>query len=88
MKIELHPDFKKSYKNRISSNPKLIAKTTNRINLFKKNPQNSILKDHSLKGSKKNIRSFSVAGDIRIIYIKISKDHFLFLDIGTHNQVY
>ncbi|OGH15021.1 MAG: hypothetical protein A2860_01060 [Candidatus Levybacteria bacterium RIFCSPHIGHO2_01_FULL_37_33] len=88
MKIELHPDFKKSYKNRISSNPKLIAKTTNRINLFKKNPQNSILKDHSLKGSKKNIRSFSVTGDIRIIYIKVSKDHFLLLDIDTHNQVY
>ena len=88
MKIELHPDFKKSYKNRISSNPKLIAKTTNRINIFKKNPQDSILKDHPLKGSRKNIRSLSVAGDIRIIYIKISKDHFLFLDIGTHNQVY
>lgn len=88
MKIELHPDFKKSYKKRISNNPKLVLKTTQRINLFQDNSNNPILGDHQLKGSKNNLRAFSITGDIRIVYLKVSENHIVLLDIGTHNQVY
>ena len=88
MKIELHPDFKKSYKKRISNNPKLILKTAQRINLFQENSDEPILRDHQLKGSKNNLRAFSITGDIRIVYMKISDEHIVLLDIGTHNQVY
>ncbi len=88
MKIELHPDFRKSYKKRIKNNSKLVVKTKDRIEIFRKNSSDPILKNHVLKGSKNNIRSFSITGDFRIIYKQISKDHVLFLDIGTHNQVY
>ncbi len=88
MKIELHPYFKKSYKKRISNNPKLVLKTAQRINLFQENSDEPILRDHQLKGSKNNLRSFSVTGDIRIVYMKISEEHIILLDIGTHNQVY
>ena len=88
MKIELHPDFKKSYKKRISNNPKLVFKAAQRINLFQENSDDPILRDHQLKGSKNNLRAFSVTGDIRIVYMKISGEHIILLDIGTHNQVY
>ncbi|MEK7559455.1 MAG: type II toxin-antitoxin system mRNA interferase toxin, RelE/StbE family [Patescibacteria group bacterium] len=88
MKIELHPDFKKSYRKRIKNNSKLVTKTKDRIEIYRENPSNSILKDHALKGSGNSIRAFSITGDFRIIYKRISKDHILFLDIGTHNQVY
>lgn len=88
MKIELHPDFKKSYKKRIRNNSKLAVKTRDRIKIFRENPSDPILKDHTLKGSKNNIRAFSITGDFRIIYKLISKNHALFLNIGTHNQVY
>ena len=88
MKIELHPQFKKSYKLRITNNQGLQKQTSKRISLFQENSESPILKDHPLKGSKKKLRSFSVNGDIRIVYIRISKDHIIFLDIGSHNQVY
>ena len=88
MKIELHPDFKKSYKKRISNNPKLVLKTAQRLKLFQENSDEPILRDHQLKGSKNNLRAFSISGDIRIVYMKISEEHIILLDIGTHNQVY
>lgn len=88
MKIELHPKFEKSFKKRIAGNPKLVSKVAERFKLFEQNSSNPLLKDHSLKGSKRNFRSFSVTGDIRIVYMSISKDSVILLDIGTHNQVY
>ena len=88
MKIELHPRFKRSYKNRITNNPLLVLKTKERLKLFQKDPNSPVLKDHQLKGKKRDYRAFSVTGDIRIVYISISKGYIVLLDIGTHNQVY
>lgn len=88
MIIQLHPKFKTFYKKRIAFSSKLVSKADERIKLFKENPQNPILKDHALTGKRKDLRSFSITGDIRIVYQPIGKDNVLFLDIGTHNQVY
>lgn len=88
MKIERHPNFKKSYKKRIAKNPQLLKKTEERISLFKNDPTNPILKDHKLSGIKNSFRAFSITGDFRIVYMQVSKCHVILLDIGTHNQVY
>ncbi len=88
MKIDLHPEFKKSYKKRIAKIPNLIERTAQRIELFQNDHSNPILKDHVLKGKKHNLKAFSITGDIRIIYLQTSEDAVIFLDIGTHNQVY
>lgn len=88
MKIELHPDFKKSYKKRIANNPKLVLKTAQRIKLFQDGSNEPVLKDHQLKGSKNNLRAFSITGDIRVVYMKVSNKHIILYDIGSHNQVY
>ena len=68
-------------------NPSLNSKFKERLKLFTKDSTNQILKDHSLKGEKSNYRAFSITGDIRVIYEKVS-DGILLHDIGTHNQVY
>ena len=88
MKIKLHPKFKKAYKTRIAPNKKLIKQTENRIGMFKTNHTNPVLKDHGLSGAKRQLRAFSVTGDIRIVYIPVSEDEVIFIDIGSHNQVY
>lgn len=88
MNIEFHPNFTKAYKKRIRHNKKLAKQTTDRILLFKKNPQNLLLKNHKLKGSKNNYKSFSITGDIRIVYLEKDENTVIFYDIGTHNQVY
>ncbi len=88
MRIERHPNFKRSYKKRIAKNPRLLKKTEDRIILLKKDPTNPILKDHKLSGAKNSFRAFSITGNFRIVYMRVSENHIILLDIGTHNQVY
>lgn len=88
MKIKLHSGFKKVFKIRIAPNKKLVLQTEERIALFQTNHENPILKDHGLIGAKRKLRAFSVSGDIRIVYLPISQMEVIFIDIGSHNQVY
>lgn len=45
------------------------------------------INDHALTGDLQGRRAFSVTGDIRVVYIEL-EDKIIFLDIGSHNQVY
>lgn len=87
MKIKHHKNFVKSYRKRILNNSALDKKFKERLKLFIEDKQNSLLKDHGLLGGKFGRRSFSVSGDIRVIYEEIGEVVVLH-DIGTHNQVY
>jgi addiction module RelE/StbE family toxin len=87
MTVNYSKQFLKNYKARIAPNPSLTHKFEERVKLFLLNPNSPLLKNHSLKGSKKRLCSFSITGDIRTIYI-IEKDVVFFLDVGSHNQVY
>lgn len=88
MIIELHSSFKKSYRKRIAPHAHLVVKTEERIALFTQNPAHPLLQDHALRGKKLHLRTFSITGDIRIVYLPVLKHSVLLLDIGTHNQVY
>ncbi|MBI2009935.1 MAG: type II toxin-antitoxin system mRNA interferase toxin, RelE/StbE family [Candidatus Chisholmbacteria bacterium] len=88
MNIRLHSVYKKSYKKRVAYNQKLVAKVSEKILLFAKDPTNPLLKDHSLRGKMANVRAFWVTGDMRIVYVFLGEDEVFFIDIGSHNQVY
>ncbi len=45
------------------------------------------LNDHPLAGDMQGRRAFSITGDIRAVYIEL-EDKIIFIDIGSHNQVY
>ncbi len=87
MKTYFTKTFKKYYSKRIFSNKNLDLQFEERLELFTNNSRNPILKDHSLGGKMKGFRSFSITGDIRVVYY-IFKDDAYFVDIGSHNQVY
>jgi addiction module RelE/StbE family toxin len=86
-RIVLHPKFTRSYRKRIAPDKKLRIHAQERIALFQKNPLHPVLRNHPLRGEKGGFQSFSVTGDVRIIY-KIEDNIATFFDIGTHNQVY
>lgn len=88
MTIELHPSFRKAYRKKVANNKNLVKRAEERLLLFQKDSTTPILRDHQLKGAKKRFRSFSITGDIRIVYLPISENHAILIDIGTHNQVY
>jgi len=87
IRFELAPSFKRAYKKRIAGNKKLEKRVRERMKLFQNNPHHPLLHDHSLKGKKVGLRSFSIAGDMRILYF-MEDNLAYFIDIGTHNQVY
>lgn len=88
IQILYHRNFLKSYTKRIKNNSKLKLAFEQRVREFCIDPAASQLHNHQLIGQKQNFRSFSITGDIRLVYQFIDKQTVLFFDIGSHNQVY
>jgi addiction module RelE/StbE family toxin len=78
--------FEKHFKERISPNSQLVDQFKDSLELFIEG-RLSFLDDHALHGKLAGKRAFSVAGDMRVIYVELD-DVIVFLDIGSHDQVY
>ena len=86
MRIRQHRHFAKQYK---KLTPQLQNKVRLTLRKFQKNPHNSTLRNHPLKGNHYGERAISVTGDTRIVFIK--EDNYqrvTLLRVGTHTQVY
>jgi addiction module RelE/StbE family toxin len=88
LELEYHKQFLKNFKSRISHDKKLNIQFKKRLSVFLDNPKNILLKDHGLAGTKLGYRSFSINGDLRVIYTYQSLTKIVLVDIGSHNQVY
>ena len=83
MKIIYSPKFEKKYK-KLPANIKNIA--IKQEALFRKNPFNSKLKTHKLKGKLKEFLSFSVDHRYRIIFeFTKNREMAYFHSIGNHD---
>lgn len=88
MKILTDKDFLKNYNKRISPHKNLTTKFNLRLKLFTNDPNHPLLKTHRLVGKKQGLFSFSITGDIRVVFKYINNKDILLIDIGSHNQVY
>lgn len=79
--------FKKNFLKRVIPFKTIEKQFQQRRKLFIKNRNDVLLHDHALSGKMKGFRSFSVTGDIRVIYYMYEGDAY-FINIGSHNQVY
>ena len=78
-------DFKKSFKKK----DKFIQKKVlERIRLFREDSFNVLLDNHKLKGEYDGSSSINITGDFRAIFKYIKEDTVVFLDIGTHTELY
>lgn len=87
IKIHYSNQFKAKYKRRISKNNRLVQEFLEAVETFQVDRSSSAIKDHPLGHKMYNYRAFSINSDIRVIYLE-KEDHVLFVDIGTHEQVY
>lgn len=86
MDISYHRLFWKHYKKLTPAIQRKIAATTE---LFTQNPFDSRLRNHQLHGKATERRAFSVNEGIRVVYETKDKHiTVLFIDVGTHDQVY
>lgn len=86
-KIEYTKQFKKRLKQRYNNRPQVIERFKLHVELFGQGVRKEPINDHPLIGKLKGLRAFSVGGDVRVVYQE-TENHYLFLDIGSHNQVY
>lgn len=80
-----HKNFEKKFdKLRVGER----KKAKERLQLFSENPFNPILENHPLKGKYANYRSINVSGDLRAIYKLLNENECIFVDVGTHSNLY
>jgi len=86
MEVELSSRFKKSF---CKLQPRLQKKAVLRMKIFKESRgRDNRLNIHKLHGDKHNEWAYSVDYSYRISFVFIESDKVLYLDIGTHNEVY
>lgn len=85
--IRFSKRFLKRYKKRIASHKKLSKTFDKRYTLFAQGERDYPLNAHALTGQLSGKRAYSITADIRVIYEE-TDTAIIFLDIGTHNQVY
>ena len=69
-------------------NKKIQKALDDRLHLFVIDEFNPRLYNHGLKGKYKDTRSIAITGDIRAHYIIHDSETRLFVDIGTHSELY
>ncbi len=56
--------------------------------LFTQNTNHPLLNNHSLYGEWAGCRSINITGDFRAVYEELGNNHFEFIAIGTHSELY
>jgi addiction module RelE/StbE family toxin len=59
-----------------------------RLEFFKKNPHDRVLRDHALKGKYTGYRSIDIENDLRALYYIENDRIVIFAFIGSHSQLY
>jgi addiction module RelE/StbE family toxin len=67
---------------------KIKKEFKNRIAIFAEDLNNPILNTHKLSGKLKDLWSFNLSGDIRIIFDMSQKGVVMLVDVGSHSQLY
>ena len=85
VQIKFTKSFQKQFQKIL---PKLQSTFFDRLEIFKNNPFQEILNNHSLRGQWAGFRSINVSGDYRAIYEDLGDSKVKFHAIGTHSQLY
>jgi len=87
IEVGFSKSFQKAFKKRIQ-NTSSEERFYEKLEIFINDPYAQTLRTHKLSGNLKPYWSFSVEYDIRVIFDFIDENKVLFVDIGTHSQVY
>lgn len=86
--INFSLQFNHSLKKLARRQPEIIPVLFEKVLLFNNETNHPSLKLHKLSGKLKEHWSFSIEYNLRIIFRYTRDGNILFVDIGTHDQVY
>jgi addiction module RelE/StbE family toxin len=82
-------DYSSNFKKRIKKIPRQVSeKFFIRLELLKKDKFNPVLNNHKLHGEYQGFNSINITGNFRAIFKHVNENHILFIDIGTHPELY
>jgi addiction module RelE/StbE family toxin len=88
MEIRLSANFSKQYHR---ASDKIKKSFYKRLQLFKQDSRNPLLRNHPLKGSLQGFKSINVTGDWRALYSQFEEKDgiiIIFEMLGKHSQLY
>jgi addiction module RelE/StbE family toxin len=88
IKIAFSSSFKRALKSLIKKDPYAELIFQDKLTLFLINPYHPQLETHKLKGKLKSYFAFSIQYDLRVIFYFASETEIVFVNIGTHDEVY
>ena len=84
MELRYSSKFKKQYK---KLPIKIRKQFIERVDLFLRDSQDSLLRLHKLSGPLQDSWSINITGDVRVVFDKCD-NHLLFISIGSHSKLY
>ncbi len=88
MEVTFSSSFKRAFKKIVKGNKSLERTFWEKVEIFTRDPFDRRLRTHKLSGSLKDLWSFSVTYDVRVIFFFVDERRAVFIDIGGHDAVY
>jgi mRNA-degrading endonuclease YafQ of YafQ-DinJ toxin-antitoxin module len=88
VEVSFSSPFKRAFKKSIKGNTELEARFWQKLEQFTVDPFDPSLKTHKLSGKLREFWSFSVAYDERVLFYFTEDEKAVFVDIGSHDEVY
>jgi len=88
IEIAFSTSFKRAFRKRVVGNATTEARFWERVEGFKNDPFDPKLRTHKLSGKLKDLWGFSIEYDLRVVFYFVDNRRVVFVDIGTHTEVY
>jgi len=88
VEVSFSSSFNRAFKKRIKGDIDLESKFWDKLERFTEEPFDASLKTHRLSGKFKELWSFSIDYDERVLFYFTKDNKAVFVDIGNHDEVY
>jgi mRNA-degrading endonuclease YafQ of YafQ-DinJ toxin-antitoxin module len=88
MEVSFSSSFRPALKKIVKGNSELEVRFWQKVEIFTVDPFDASLKTHKLSGKLKDLWSFSLGYDERILFYFTDDGNAVFTDIGSHDEVY
>lgn len=88
IEVSFSSSFRRTFKKRTKGNVDLETRFWQKLEQFTIDPFDQSLKTHKLSGKLQELWSFSVDYDQRVLFYFTKEGNAVFVDIGSHDEVY
>ncbi|MBH8573768.1 type II toxin-antitoxin system YafQ family toxin [Nostocaceae cyanobacterium CENA369] len=88
LKVSFSSSFRRAFKKRVKGNVDLETRFWQKLEQFTIDPFEQSLKTHKLSGKLNKLWSFSLDYDERVLFYFTEDGNVVFVDIGSHDEVY